>query len=382
MPGNAFRPGPLRLLFAAACLSGWTGASLAQVPDNRGVYLDPEDPVSPAYRETLDRRDRHRLDAAHERGSSFLPIFQGEGRMTAESSPGADSRAGRGDRAPADGGIVSGARTTVASRTPPVTRARPEPVYEAVEGVSPRAGSGDGLTAMLDVLLETWNWTPTVVRLRYPRMPDRAGRDASRPERIPDSGAADGRGDWHLPPIAPGDGFYARTLHAVDSDYPGPAVLELLQPPLAGAVATGAFELVREHLVLRLTRLAWRGATVPVDAWAVGLDCACYGLEGDVDRHWLERLAFPAAVRFAEGFLTAAGLPERTLTLDGAAVHERRRSTTRRDLFAGLSAAVRTAGDILLQDAPDRPTVRIPRDTELIVMFAAAPGGEGRHARQ
>ena len=45
-----------------------------------------------------------------------------------------------------------------------------------------------------------------------------------------------------LPPIAAGDGLYARTLYAVDSDYPGPVVLELLQPPLAGAVAHGGFE--------------------------------------------------------------------------------------------------------------------------------------------
>ena len=54
-----------------------------------------------------------------------------------------------------------------------------------------------------------------------------------------------------------------------NSDYPGPVLLELLEPPLAGAVVSGEFALVRERLVLRLTRLEYRGRCVPVDAWAV-----------------------------------------------------------------------------------------------------------------
>ena len=33
------------------------------VPDNRGVKLVPEDPVSPAYRDTLDERDTQQLAA-------------------------------------------------------------------------------------------------------------------------------------------------------------------------------------------------------------------------------------------------------------------------------------------------------------------------------
>ena len=134
-------------------------------------------------------------------------------------------------------------------------------------------------------------------------------------------------------------------------------------------------------MVLRLTALTRRGRTLPVDALAVGLDCACYGIPGEVDRHFFTRVLLPAAVRFAEGFLTAAGMPERTLTLHGGdTVHETRRRTARRDLYAGLGAAARTMGDVLLQDAPDRPTVRIPPDTEMIVTFTTPPGRDGEEA--
>ena len=161
----------------------------------------------------------------------------------------------------------------------------------------------------------------------------------------------------------------------MDSDYPGPVVLELLQPPLTGAVATGGFERVRQRLVLRLTGLTWRGATLPVDAWAVDPDCACYGIEGEVDRHFLARVVLPAAARFAEGFLNAAAMPARTLTMqDGTVLHERDESGTEEALYAGAAAATRTLGDILMADAPRETTVRIPRGAPLVVMFAAPPG--------
>ena len=150
-----------------------------------------------------------------------------------------------------------------------------------------------------------------------------------------------------FPRIAAGQGFYARTLYAVDSDYPGPVVLELLQPPLVGAVAHGGFERVGTRLVLRLTSLTWRGRTVPVDAWAVDPECVCFGVRGEVDRHFLSRVLLPAAARFAEGFMTAMAMPARTLTMqDGAVLHERGESGEREALHAGAGAAVQTLGNI------------------------------------
>ena len=174
---------------------------------------------------------------------------------------------------------------------------------------------------------------------------------------------------------ARGAGIYARTLYAVDSDYPGPVLLELLEPPLAGAVVSGSFTLVGERLVLRLDRLEYRGRSISIDAWAVGLDCACYGVTGEVDRHYFRRVLLPAAVRFAEGFLTALGRPSESVSLGGGGVrYERGGGSTRDAVHTGLGTAARSAGEILLEGAPKRPTVRLPRDTELVVLFAGPPG--------
>ena len=365
-----------RLLLAASlallCGLALSAPAWPQVPDNRGVRLDPEDPVSPAYEDTLDQRDGQRKEHATESGESFISTFHGTGRAPDEDLPGVSPSS----NARADGAVQV--------REPPVQAARPVSVYESVDRFETH-GTGDGLAAMVGVLLESWTRPPEIARLRY------APADRGTPwyDGTARTGPASGPGregraaeQERLPPIAAGAGFYARTLYAVDSDYPGPVVLELLQPPIAGAVAHGGFERVGQRLVLRLTSLTWRGRTYPVDAWGVDPGCACYGIEGEVDRHFLARVLLPAAARFAEGFLTAVAMPARTLTMqDGAVLHERAEAGSEEGLYAGLGAATRTFGDILMADAPKETTVRIPRDTPLVVMFAAPPGGPAHDLR-
>ena len=341
-------------LFGPLPGSGVTPSARAQAPDNRGVKLNPEDSVPPAYRDTLDERDRLRLDAARRQGESFVPVVQGQGLQP--GPPAGEEPAQPENETPS---LLPQAA---------VGPAKPRPAYEAYrprpnEGGGQR-GSEDGISDLMNVLLQNWNKPPEIVRIRYPAAkpkngaPDTSGTRAAVPP-IP------------LPPA--GAGIYGRTIYAVNSDYPGPVLIELLGPPLAGAVATGAFTLVGERMVLRLTSLEYLGRRVAADGWAVGLDCACYGIAGEVDSHFFQRVLLPAAVRFAEGFLTAMGRPAESVTLGtGDVRYERRRSSTRDAVHSGLGTAARAAGDILLENAPSRPTVRIPRDTELIVMFASS----------
>ena len=353
-------PGAIGIgVLIAALWASLTGAGLAQVPDNRDLRLDPDDRVPPFYRETLDERDRQRFDAAREAGETYLPTFQGSSSAPEDSAPAA-----------------------AATRAPE----RPQTVYEGYrrqatrEPAAPgreRRGAGD----LIGVLIESWTRTPEIVRLRFP---DTAAQDSepASPGGIDAeaAGAVAQAAPAILPRVAAGTGLYARTMYAVDSDYPGPVLLEILEPPLAGAVASGAFALVGERLTLRLSRLEYRGRSLAVDAWAAGLDCACYGVDGEVDSHWFERVLLPASVRFAEGFLTALSRPRETVIVGGDVRYERLDASTREAVHAGLATAARTAGDVLLENAPDGPSVRIARDTELVVVFATAPEvpGEAR----
>ena len=356
----------------AALLCAITVEAAAQVPDNRGVTLDPEDSVPPSYRDTLDAYDRQRLDAARAAGETFLPVFQGQGAEDgAETLPApAPPRA-----------VYEGYRRPAASR----------PDTESGEDRSAGEPGAEGLRleSLVGVLIEAWTRPPEIVHLRYPQTAARGpgstppGDEAALPV---DPGPR--ATESIMPRIVAGRGFYARTLYAVHSDYPGPVLLELLEPPLAGAVVSGTFARVGERLTLRLSRLEYRSRSLPVDAWAVGLDCACYGVRGEVDRHWFSRVLLPAAASFAEGFLDAISRPEETVIVNGDVLgpgvlgprvlgprlrYERRAAETRDAVNAGLAVAARAAGDVLLEDAPDGPTVRIPRDTELVVVFAMPP---------
>ena len=225
------------------------------------------------------------------------------------------------------------------------------------------------------MLIEAWTRPPGIVRVRYPEAVARDPGPAPRGGASAQPSGGDARASVPaLPQVPAGAGLYARTMYAVDSDYPGPVLLEILEPPLAGAVASGAFALVGERLTLRLSRLEYRGRSYGIDAWAAGLDCACYGVDGEVDSHWFERVLLPASVRFAEGFLTALSRPRETVIVGGDLRYERLDASTREAVHAGLATAARTAGDVLLENAPDGPSVRIARDTELVVVFATAPG--------
>ena len=368
-PGRRGVPGAIYMcaVLAAVWTAGVSCAALAQVPDNRDLKLDPEDSVPPFYRYTLDERDRQRLDAAREAGETYLPTFQGP--------------ATAGDGKPAQA-AVTGGRAAERPRSVYEGYRRPETGAPRTSGREGQAAGGPRPEGLVGVLIEAWTRQPGIARLRYPaaaRDPGAVedGNAAREADREPGA-AASGLRPEGLPHVAAGRGLYARTMYAVESDYPGPVLLEILEPPLAGAVASGAFALVGERLTLRLSRLEYRGRSIAVDAWAAGLDCACYGVGGEVDSHWFERVLLPASVRFAEGFLSALSRPRETVIVGGDLRYERLDASTREAVHAGLATAARTAGDVLLENAPDGPSVRIPRNTELVVVFATAPGGDPR----
>ena len=320
----------------------WAGVdrSWAQVaPGNPGIELEPDDPVSPVYDETLRERERQRLDEAEEGGGSFIPRFQGEMQVLPPS---------------------------------PVVR---EKVEEVAEEPEVRERKVRGLVSLgaeepesddrVGQFLESLVGGVEVVRIRYgggDSLDVEEGREneAARETEAPGSGVS----------IEPGRGVYGRTLYAVNSDFPGPVVLELLEPPLVGAIVTGSFTRAGTRMLLRFDRLSYRGESVPVEAWGVDLDCACYGVAGEVDRHWFARVVVPAALRFAEGFVGALGVPEQRIEVGGGeVVYERQSSSERQAVFAGIAAAGSAAARVLTEDAPATLTVRIPRDTEMVVVF-------------
>lgn len=128
-----------------------------------------------------------------------------------------------------------------------------------------------------------------------------------------------------------------------------------------------------DRLLLAITNLHHDGVERPVEAWGVGLDCACLAIEGEVDRHWFERVLLPAALAFAGRWLDASSVPDTTVSINGdVIIEEAGGDRTRQALQQGLAGVTGTVADILAENTPREATVTLPRNTELAVVFLHA----------
>lgn len=344
--------------------AGWAVSQAAAdpAPDNRDLKLNPADgPGTPAYERRLDERNLQRLEESLETGDSHLdvvtPVASGEERDAVT---------------PPEVGAPAKIETEAVPEAQPAGHA-PAPAVQPVEtvraedvaAVLPEGDAGGaGIDAIVAALIEAMNRAPDIRRVSYD---SREGAEERSAAAVPSAPAV-----RPLPSVRAGDAFYGRLLHTVNSDYPGPVLIEILQPPLAGAVARGEFRLVRERMVIRLAVLQVADEAVEIDAVAVGLDCGCFGVTGDVSYHWWERVLLPAATGFLEQYLIARAEPERRVVTGagGTVATDQRERSARQARDAGLAAVAGRVGDVLLEQAPSVRTVSIPRNAELAVMFA------------
>ena len=341
------------LLLAALALAPASAA--AQTPDNSSLEIDTDTEATDAYQQTIDERNRQNVDEARETGEFAIPYVIGQATEP-ESGP-AEEPQTEGFGEPS-GYVEPDPETTI--RNPSSVL---EPVYSGYG--SPTAAPGQDLSDLIAILIEEWSREPNIVTLDYAGAAALAAdTEAATPVAGPSPQA----------PVEPGRPLYARVLYEVNSDYPGPVLLEILEPPLAGAIVTGGFEVVRDRMALRLNRLEHEGRSTAVDGWAVGLDCACYGIAGDVSRHWFDRVILPAAIAFATGWADALARPSTTVTVQGdIVVEDTGQATSKQRLYEGAANAASVAGEVLQEDSPRRMTVRIPRNTELAVTFTTPP---------
>ncbi len=348
-----------------------------------GVQFDPQKPVAPAFRDAIEADDATRERRARKEGESFAPTFH---KPTRPAPPGPAVREGPPPATiPAVPAAEAGPPPDIVEAPPearpapddPVERQRAEPAAGYRERLPERGRDREASSSPLDALLEVLGEPPgKAAWLEYAREETVESARAG-----PERGRAASRLPAALAALAVGRGLYARTLYEANSDWPGPVVLEVLEPPLAGAVATGAFQEQGERLVIRIDRLSLGRRSWAVEGWAVDPGCACYGIPGEVDRHWFQRVLLPSALAFAEGFLDAAARTAQIVTRDASGnsiTVESGAPTHRQQVHAGAASAARVASRVLLESAPDGPTVRVPVDTELVLVVTAPPEPEER----
>ena len=375
---------PLALMGAGYAV-WWFTEEPEYVPASRmGIGSDvapnPLEPTSQAYRIALEAGEEERREEAVEEGGSFVPAMQSHEPMTEEPLvaqpvlPEAKAPSAQVREEVAE--AVARSLPAEESADPMVDRQYPEPRplgTEIVRSEVPARASGEALGVMFEDLFKVWDApAPKMVVIRY-QEPESAS-EAVAPAAVSSPGGeeavvkAAAAGSVLVPA---GTMVYATTRVGVDSELALPVLVEVLERPFSGALLRGEFEQVRDRMMIRFRRLsdARSGLDVEVNAYAVGLDCECGAVDGEVDRHWIARVVLPAAVGFAESYLEATARPDVTVSVDGQVITQRSKNEGRQRIAAGSTGAVSRVGDVLLEGVPRRATVSLPRGTELAVVF-------------
>lgn len=379
---------PLALM-GAGYAAWWFTQEPEYVPASRiGVGSDispnPLEPTSEAYRVALEAGEEERREAAVEEGESFVPAMQSHEPMTEEPLvaqpvlPQAKAPSAQVREEVAE--VVARSLPAEDASDPMVDRRYPEPRpvgTDIVRRDAPAQASGEALGMMFEDLFKVWDApAPKMVVIRYeePEPASESVSEPAAPSSVSSSGGDEGvvQAAATGPVVVPaGTMVYGATRVGVDSELALPVLVEVLERPFSGALLRGEFQQVRDRMLIRFHRLsdARSGLDVEVNAYAVGLDCECGAVDGEVDRHWIARVVLPAALGFAEGYLEAAAEPDETIIVDGQVIRQRSENDSKQRVAAGLAGAARRTGDVLLEGAPKRATVRLARGTELAVVF-------------
>ena len=379
---------------------------------NERLVRDPEGIVSPEYERSLNLRDAERLGDALDSGGTHFPDTRSQSLaqpMPVAALPAADpplASVARPDAAAAlldertapelpPGVALPGEAAAEEAEAPPagpldsleqgaaeiegLRDATGEPPIPPGGSDPPpptalpgrRGGGASDLGGYAEALIASWTRTPDFVRTA-PRRDDPAPEAASSPDTANTPPAAPGP----APLLPAGTDLYARLLYAVRSDIAAPAIAEILEPPLRGAVATGSFTEARGGLALRFTRLQHAGQIHAIDAWGVSPDASGFVLPARTERHWVSRLLLPAAVAFASGYLRAAGAPAVSIAVDGATEIRQEARDQRQRIYEAGASGLDAAGRILLEDAPARATRHLDAGTELAIVFPGTSGSQ------
>lgn len=164
-------------------------------------------------------------------------------------------------------------------------------------------------------------------------------------------------------------------MSALNSDEPGPVLVEIVSGPLKGARIIGQMESANQTITVRASRLSMPGAnqTYNIDGYLVDVNTARTGVATDVNNHYFLRYGLQLAAAFITGYGQAVqnmGAVTTTSALGGT-------TTTYPSLDhkqiseSALGQVGQTLGQNLQQDSNRAPTVTVNSGTPVGILFMA-----------
>lgn len=320
--------------------------------------------TSPEYKRRLDDYSARKGSAALETGGTFVAPASGVGKPV----PAAPFEAPKAAR-----------ETAPAKPDSPAARRQDMPAFEPVspkprvrETARPRRERGDQAVVSYLAGLKSDPGQPGAMVLNRPSVKSTA---APLPVSAPPASG--------VPGIKPGDILYAVNRVALDSDAPGPAMVEVVMGPYKGARAVGSFQRLGENLVLRFNSLVLKdGTRYSVQAYAIDPNTDRTAVKSSVNRHWLARWGGLVAASFLEGFgdaVARSGVSS-TSTIYGSS--ERYPHYDLEDqLWLGGARVGRRAAGLLENNFSMPPTVTLASGTEMGLLLLEVRERSAANAR-
>lgn len=187
--------------------------------------------------------------------------------------------------------------------------------------------------------------------------------------------------------ISAGTVSYAQLLVEANSDVPGPILAQIVSGPLSGARAVGQFQVANgnsDYLVLQFKLATLKGKDYRIDAIALDPDTTLGGMATEVDQRYFTRMILPAAAGFLQGFASALGESDTTISQNSSStVVQQSGKSVRQGLFQGLGQAAQTAGQFFSRQASQiRPLVRVAVGTPMGLFFVSSVFDDGSAATE
>jgi intracellular multiplication protein IcmE len=249
------------------------------------------------------------------------------------------------------------------------------PKVQKVSMTTPDPNADPGLTPerrkAYDTMMAQWDIQPMRTTVVLPERIQEERESAARVQagREAVSNAGPNKGKLLVPA---GRGVYAHTVLSVNSDSGGPIVLEADTGPLMGDRMIGTFaKSGNDRLVVRISRVEHHGEPLEVAGLVVAPDSMETSVASNIDQHYVERFALPAAAAFIQGIGQAASMSNTSTTVSpyGSTTSVIGRMSVAQQGWIAAGAAASAVGHELTQSTPKGPTIHLDANIGVGVMF-------------
>ena len=363
--------------------------SIVRTADLSKVKAIPgQEETDPEYQRAVEEENRQRIEEAKKTGQSVMPTLTGpsaqsglslpEIQQPGQTDPLADwRRQAEARRAALEKKVTEDEETAPqAEIVPLVTPVRPQQQQNADPEAAKRLGAQMRtiITAQKPEVSQVVE--VTAVQSEWAKMKEAEEKARAEYEERRRSGVSDASSQADkiaaAKVIVPaGSVLYGQLMNELNSDIPGPVLVQLASGPFSGGRALGTLSVVEEWLTLSFNKVIKDGVVYDVDGIALDEQTTLTGLQTDIDHHYFSRVILPAAAEFIKGYAAAAAETGTTTTTTngGGVVQDDPEPDTEQELLSGLEEGA-DAVSTILEENSDRPiTIKVARGTTMGILF-------------